>query len=337
MKIKKDDLKRALEIVKPGLANKEIIEQATSFAFIEGRVVTYNDEISVSHPIKDLEITGTIRAEELYKFLGKIKEEEIDVNYTESEIVLKCGRATTGFAITKEILLPLKEEISEKGKWKTIPTDFCEAMNFAAMSCSSDMTNPKLICVHVNQKGYIEGSDNFRIVHYIIDELPVETFLIPASSAKIVIKLNPTKISEGNGWVHFKTTEGTVISCRVFKETYVDSSQYIKPPKNGKTIKLPETLSDVLDKAIIFAKREQTSDEVVEINIQEKKLTVESKSDFSWFKESIPIKYEGKTISFSVTPYLLKDILKKTNECTLNSGTLYFKSESWIYVTSLLG
>jgi len=102
MKIKKDDLKRALEIVKPGLANKEIIEQSGSFAFIEGRVVTYNDEISVSHPIKDLEITGTIRAEELYKFLGKIKEEEIDVNCTESEIVLKCGRATTGFAITNK-------------------------------------------------------------------------------------------------------------------------------------------------------------------------------------------------------------------------------------------
>ena len=48
MKLNKADLQRALEIVKPGLANKEMIEHSTSFAFINGKVITYNDEISLS-------------------------------------------------------------------------------------------------------------------------------------------------------------------------------------------------------------------------------------------------------------------------------------------------
>ena len=69
MKLNKTDLQKALEIVKPGLANKEMIEHSTSFAFIGGRVVTYNDEISLSHPVEGLEIEGAIHAEELYKLL----------------------------------------------------------------------------------------------------------------------------------------------------------------------------------------------------------------------------------------------------------------------------
>ena len=51
MKINRLILQKALETVKPGLANKEMIEQATSFAFMKDKVVTYNDEISISYQI----------------------------------------------------------------------------------------------------------------------------------------------------------------------------------------------------------------------------------------------------------------------------------------------
>jgi hypothetical protein len=71
--MKKTDLIKALEAVKPGLANKEMIEQSTSFAFMEDRVVTYNDEISISHPLKGIPIVGAIKADELYAFLSKVK------------------------------------------------------------------------------------------------------------------------------------------------------------------------------------------------------------------------------------------------------------------------
>ena len=67
MKVNKEKLRQALEIVRPGLANKEVIEQATSFAFMDGRVVTYNDEISISHPVEGIEIEGAVKADQLYQ------------------------------------------------------------------------------------------------------------------------------------------------------------------------------------------------------------------------------------------------------------------------------
>ena len=88
MKINKSDLVSALEKVKSGLSSKEAILQSTSFAFLGGNVVTYNDEISLSHPVEGLEITGAVQATELYQLLKKLKQEEISLEVSENEILI---------------------------------------------------------------------------------------------------------------------------------------------------------------------------------------------------------------------------------------------------------
>ena len=75
MKINKAELQTALEKVKPGLASRELIEQSTSFAFMGDRVVTYNDEISISHPVAGVDINGAVKAQALYDFVSEVKKE----------------------------------------------------------------------------------------------------------------------------------------------------------------------------------------------------------------------------------------------------------------------
>jgi len=107
LKINKSNLQKALEIVKPGLASKELIEQATSFAFINGCVITYNDEISISHPVDGLELEGAIQAEKLYSILTKLKTDEIEVTINDKEIILQSGKSKIGLTLQSEIKLPL--------------------------------------------------------------------------------------------------------------------------------------------------------------------------------------------------------------------------------------
>ncbi|NMA23687.1 MAG: hypothetical protein GX938_09320, partial [Spirochaetales bacterium] len=99
MKINKTELQKALEKVKPGLSNKELVEQSTSFAFMGGRIVTYNDEISISHPVKDLNVTGAVKAQSLYAFLSKIKRDEIILEWEENQVVIKAGRSKAGLVL----------------------------------------------------------------------------------------------------------------------------------------------------------------------------------------------------------------------------------------------
>lgn len=334
MKINKDQLQKALEIVKPGLANKEQIEQSTSFAFIKGRVITYNDEISLSHPVEGLELEGAILAENLYKFLTKIKKEEIELELEGNEIVLTSERAKAGLLLQMEIKLPLEEEIGKKSKWVPLPVNFVTDLAFCMTVCTRDMSLPVLTCVHVNKDGFLEASDSYRIARCELGEaMPIGTFLLPAISAVEVVKLKPNKIASGKGWVHFKTEEGTVMSCRVFEDKFPSTAGFFS--NEGVRVILPKTTEEILARAQVFSKREHLLDEWITITIEEGKFKMESKSDTGWFREEAKIRHEGDTIKFDITPYLLKGILAETRGFRYKTDKLTFQGERWFYVSTL--
>jgi DNA polymerase III sliding clamp (beta) subunit (PCNA family) len=335
MKVNKVELQQALEIVKPGLANKELIEQSTSFAFMAGRVVTYNDEISISHPIKGLDLEGAIKADKLYLLLSKIKKEEIEMTVEDNEILITSGRSHAGLTLQSEIKLPLdEEEVSQHGKWKVLPAMFLKLMTFAVSSCTRSNSDPILKCVHVNQEGFVEASDNQRITHCELGEpMPVETFLISADSVIAILRLKPTKIAEGKGWIHFKTDLGTIISSRILEDEFPSTAKMLNV--KGTRLILPKVLASTLEKAGVFAKRDHLLDEKVEITLMQDKLRIFAEADTGWFKETIPLKYSGETITFCITPYLLKNILNETSACELSSNKLKFEGEGWMYVARL--
>ena len=333
MKIDKEQLKNALAIVKPALANSDIIEQATSFAFFDDMVVAFNNEISITHPIKDIGIKGAIAAEELYAFLSKITSKEIDLENIKNTIVLKSGRLKATFAIEHKILLPVKEEITKKGKWKSLNDDFLEAIKTTANVASTSNDDPKITCVHINKKGFIESTDNFRVMFYKIKNTPIDkTVLLPAESIKHILQISPSKISFSKGWLHFKNSEETVISCRTFKDTFPDTSKIKALVKNeSTTIVFPDEIVDSLDRARIFTEAKQKIDESVTIIIDKKECSISSESATGQFKEILPIKYKGKKLEFTVTPYILMEILKNTKTCYYSSPNLIFKDANWFY------
>jgi hypothetical protein len=334
MIINKQQLQEALEIVKPGLANKELIEQSTSFAFVGGRVVTYNDEISISHPVPGLELEGAIEADNLYKFIKRVKGDEIDLTVTGKEVLLTSGKAKAGFTLQTEIKLPLKEEITNKGKLKNLPEKFVKQLNFSMIAFTRGISRGVLICAHVNKEGFIESADGYRLVHCELgEEMPVNTFLIPVNSAAEMLRLNPVQIAEGKGWMHFKTEEGTVISCRLFSEDEFPNSNALISIK-GERFVFPETTLEVLQRAMVFSKRDRLLEENVDILIQNNRLTVEAKSDTGWFKEEINFKHP-ETLLFSITPYLLVNILEETKECQMTGDKIKFQGEDWVYVSRL--
>ena len=156
------------------------------------------------------------------------------------------------------------EEIGETGKWKTLPDDFLKHIRRAMASCSRDMSRPVLTCVNITAEGRIEASDSLQITKCQLEEpMPVKTFLLPANSAVEVIRLHPTKIAEGNGWIHFKTDEGTILSCRIFEDEFPDTAEHLKV--EGVEITLPKQIDEILDRAAIFASRDHFLDENVTI------------------------------------------------------------------------
>jgi len=333
MEISVSDFKNALEIVKPGLdTTVTTIEQVTSFAFTKKNVITYNDEICITHPLADFDMQGAIEADLLYKFISKIKTKQIELSISDSEITMKAGRIKATFNLDSEIKLPLDDEkLINKGKWKKLPEKFIDAISMARGCASKDMIQAKLNCVHINKKGRVEGTDGYRIFRYTFeDELPLKTVLVPASSISSIIRIKPNKVAKGDGWIHFKNEAGTVISCKVENDEFPNVEDHLKAGKNGVQVEFPKELIASLDTAEIFAE-----DFMVKITMNKKKMTVSSGSQIATFKEELDLNNKSEPFAFQITPYLLKDILKQISVCTIYKDRLIFKNDDWIYMTEL--
>ena len=350
--IKTDKLKKALELVKPGLSNKEIVEQSTSFAFIKGNVVSYNDEISVRCPI-DLDIEGAIPAEPLFAFVSRAPGEEISLKTEESEIKLRSGRARAGIRLERDVTLPLKElGQTESGDWIDVPDDFIPALKFCIRTASKDMTRPVLTCLHVTGR-VVESSDNFRISRFRMNKRSgryfPEPLLIPAKAVGELLKYQtPTQYHLTDGWIHFRLTEGAVFSSRRYQEKFPNVAKFLdQMKKEGNKLHLPE-LGDILTRAMIFTEEQLSPDEeLVNVHIDQDKVRISANNEYGWFKESVKLsKRATKTriddpIRFTVHPGFLKEILSYSSKCSIGENAIKFdgkdkeKGTSWEYLVAI--
>ncbi len=344
MKIDKLDLQKALAVVKPGLANQDVLEQTTSFAFIGGRVITYNDELSISHPVAGIDFTGVVNAEELYGLLSRLKKEEINVKFDDSELRITCGRVKAGLKLAEEIVLPIEEEIGVIKKWKKIPNpeQFKKHLSFAMKTCGNDMSQLKLTCVSVQKDGYIYGSDGFRMVQCKGESIGVDNFLIPATLVTEVLKINPIEIKIKGAWIHFRSKFDTIISTRMVMDKYISQDQLdiVLKNKGGKVIQFPKTIDRIIDLVGQFAKRDFTFDEIIYVLIKDGTILLKAEAiqTGSWVKENAVIDTKEE-LDFSLTPSLFIDILKETRDCFLSKdmkkASFSSKVGGWKYVIML--
>lgn len=339
MKISKSNLLQALSVVKPGLASKELLEQTTSFAFVEGRVVTYNDEISISHPVSGVDFEGAVNAKELYGLLSKIEKDEIEIEVKGTELLVQAGRVKAGLKLEGEVKLPLKA-IPEKMEKISNPSRFTKLLSFAMQTCSKDPSQPKLSCISLKKNGVIIGSDSYRLLHSEADPLPVPDFLLPSSSASDIIKINPLYISLEKGWVHFKNEEGTVVSSRRVEDDYMPEDQIqnvLDFDKIGE-IEFPSRINQILERVSLFAKGDTPLDELVEVVIEGGKMMLKASSEGtgSWVEEKASIEFDG-SIAFLITPSLFTDILQVTRTSIIDKSLrkIKFTAPDWEYVVML--
>jgi len=335
MKVNRLELINALQAVMPGLSQREIILQSTSFVFTEdGAVVTYNDEIAVSHPIK-VNFVGAVPAKEFFAFINKIKTEEIEITASDSEIIVG-SKAKAGLRLEPNITLPIQDLAQpEDSDWKKLPKSFCEAASFCMFTVSRDQTKPVLTCLHVNGQ-YIESTDNYRITRFDMGAEAKKIFkgdhaslLIPAHAAKSIIGYSPISFATTEGWAHFKNAEGLQFSCRIFEEEFPDIEQYMKV--SGDIVQFPASLIDILDKASVFSNGER-----VTISLEEGKLLVTSEGTSGWFKEPARVNYEGESIAFEISPDFMKSIRKITDTAEISKNVMKFSGENFTHIVALI-
>ncbi len=335
MRVNREKLLTALRNVQPGLASKDIIDQADCFVFHAGCVWTFNDRIAVCAQTQ-LDIEGAIVAEELFKLLTKLSQDEIEVLGAAEELILRAGRTKAGIRLQEELVLPLdeiKRETDEGTKWSKLPKNFAEAVGTCIFSAGKDATRPLLTCLSV-EKDRIVSCDNERLTTHQLDGKIKKPFLLPADAAKDLGAYQVTHYVLTESWVHLRG-EAVCFSARIMEGDYPSVDFLLEA--EGPEVELPEELPEILDRCGIFAKGEFIQDTFVSVRVSEGRVQISGEGPQGWIKESADCSYEGDAFEFAIHPEFLAQMISHVDSVIVGEAVMKMEVGDFVHAVSLLG
>jgi DNA polymerase III sliding clamp (beta) subunit (PCNA family) len=337
MKVKIEDLKNVLKILKPGLSNgKETTDQSNMFAFQDGMAFTYNDDISVRTPLPIKKVKGAVSAKELQALISKLKGDECDVEFTDNELLIKNGKIKAGIRLEAEIHMPIEEiKIPKPDKFMLLPEKFDKILRSVVFSTSKDMSREILTVINCDQ-AIVESTDSERATQCDLDKDYFSTpILIPAEAAKPLISYGKIiAYAVNGGWLHFDLDGTSVFSCRTMAGKFPELDELFVV--NGQELVFPAEIKDMMDRAGIFIEADFDQEKLVEISISDKGvLKVRAEGDSGWLEESMRVKHSGSAIQFNINPQYLIQILSTVDKGIVSDNRILFESDSFRHVVAL--
>ena len=330
MRQDREELLRKLEAVSAGLAVKETVEQSSCFVFKDGRVITFNDQVSCSIECS-IGFEGAVAATPLLNLLGKLAEKEIDVSVADGEILVKGKGRLSGITLEAKIQLPI-DAVEKPEDWNKLNPEFADAIGVVQECASKNVNNFHLTCVHITSE-HVEACDNFQLCRYPIDTPCIENdCLVKRDSIKHIIGLGMTEICVTKTWLHFRNPSGLVLSVRREISDYEDLDKILST--DGTPTTLPGGLAEAVEKAEIFS-AENSENNVVLVELRKDQLRLRGVGVNGWYEERKDVKWSGEPLSFNIAPKFLVAITERTNDCRIAPGLLKIDSGKFIFVTCL--
>lgn len=331
MKVNREKLLGLLELVSPGLAPKELVEQSSCIVFHKGAVCTFNDEIycRVTSPLPEL--TGAVAAKPLLDLLSRMDEDEVDITQEEKGLLVKGKGKRAKINMEADVLLPIDSvETPTAEQWKPLDKDFSDAVGVVYSCAAAESSNFALTCVHIAPE-YLEACDRFQLTRYPIPSPVEDSVLARAVSLAKIAPLAMTEMALTGAWIHFRNAAGLQLSCRRFLDKYMDLSPFMDRTGAAK-ISLPGSLEEIVSKAEIFSGDNKISNHM-HVELRAGKLSIKGEGPQGWYEERRDVAYDGPAVAFLVAPKMLLSISKKSNDCCIRPGRLFVDSGKFFYAT----
>lgn len=340
MKISREKLLNTLEMVKPGLATRGLIQQSNCFIFRKHHVVTFDGEIACRYRTP-LDCRGAVQADPLISLLGKMKEKILEVAQTESELRISGKGKQAGIIMEKKITLPL-DALEKPKRWKILPEKFSDAIEMVGSCAGRDDAMHYLTCINITPK-WVEAHDLYQFGRYGL-KMPVGTrmVLIRQLALQNIIPFNMTHISVTSNWVHFKNETGLTISCmRYMDDRYpTDLTEFTKG--SGDKIRLTKSIAEACSAAEIFSVHNTKENQLL-VTLQPGQMIIKGFGNLGWYTEPKKVRYSGIPITFMIAPKLLSDLVKRYEDCEVISTKkdgqvnrrLKVDAGPFVYVSSL--
>lgn len=222
------DKPKFLEAMKKCLPGVELgastIQGADTFLLTPGAIHTYNDTIAVTTPVDTGDLSGAVKANDLYKLLSKMNAPIVTATINGNKLHISGGRnkSTLGLVDDSKVRAYIATLGLENAEWQPLPEGFMASVKVCKLSGNKSVFRG--VCVGVAPDG--ENSQVFTTDESRICVAPLKgsmpSIWIDDPVIADLMKLgDPTHYSLANSWFHAKFADGTVFSCKM-----LDVAQY---------------------------------------------------------------------------------------------------------------
>lgn len=339
MQVNKAELLKICNLVKPGIAKKDVIEQATHYIFSGEDIATFNDKICIIHPFKS-EIVFSTKANEFYKIVENIEELNFDLSLDGDNVKIKskgtsAKRSTVvgDTAMVTQLIANLKDCMIGKGFWKKLPKDFTDGIYLTSFSASRDLTSGITTCCAIRGDA-IYTTDNIRVSTYIMDS-SMDNILLPAKDAAELVKYKVTEYGVSENWAHFRTEDGVIFSCKIMKGDYPFADLDGLFSEDEPILSFPSELKEKVAAISSLAEGESETDKSISVVVEKGRITVKAEQERGYVTKTIESDYTGDKFEFLINPIFFGQVLRHAVSFSLNSSKGQFQSDNFYHILSL--
>lgn len=330
--LNRKNLIEILNKVKPGLAQKDIVESMTQFYFTGSEVITYNDRISISYPLVT-SFSAFVKATILYNILSKLSDELVFMKLEKDKLNLKSEKSNIHIPILmdSEIVERIKNINNSKKeitKWKSVPENFIECLKLCSFVVSKSDAELVISCVSI-QNGKCVATDKKRLAYSNLKE-KMDNMFIKGTEIKNLVQISPESYAETSGWIHFKNKEGCVFSFRKVQGEFPSWGHLFE--MTGTEIQMPLGILEGIDLAAVLADSDESA---IRIKFVNNLCSVHVSTEAGKIDYESPVTYSEEELSFLINPTFLKEMMRFSTTIICSDEKALIKTENFAMITSL--
>jgi len=325
--VKVSDLRVKLAFAQSALDDKGLMDFTGNVIFHNKRLFTGNDKLVVIGPAP-FEFDFSVNGKDLITVLEGAGE-SAEFHLKDGSVKIKSGKmkAKLATADAEAALAWMKESgLDQDIHWDVLPKEFMTALDWCKFSTSKDVSIRPQTCLKV-LNNRILSTDGFRISRFVMEEDMGITALIPKEAIPIITSFpDATEFGMiGESWFCIRNPK-TDMMCGV-RLVIGDLPEKIESffEKEGKEIKLPQGLKDLIKRTGKFVEGISDEAKVIDILIKKGEISCKGIKDTGYLEQKNDLEYDGPDMGFLVIPILFEQILDKVTSVSLSENFLTFR------------
>lgn len=341
----------ALNLVKPALATKDLVEELAHVWFDGETVTAYNDaDLGIQAPFES-PFKGGIRGALILGLLHNSRAKEVIFEEVgEGEVMLKAARAKVRLSVLdpERAVYELPGESTNTFKFDD---SFIDALKLSLLSVGNDTSIPEKMGVTISvTKQYIDfyTTDSKTIAHADIKRpekgpKPGLRAILPTAFCEQLIRLcgNGGYLDVQDDIVMARNSDNVLIWARLVEMAdkpfdFEGAMERNLKGSDNAEYEIPSRLSLALDRALTML--DGLPDEPAKFSVADGKLRVEVTAEGRGeLKDSVDITGEAPEATFKIAPNLIKRALPLTTHMWASARVVYMQGEGFRYIATTTG